>query len=139
MIHQMKKRLDVQLRITGFLLHFLLGITILHAQNHPSLILTKKGVVAMKGALGKAPLFDKALSEAKAMVEAEIKSGIDVPVPKDMSGGYTHERHKQNWFALQKAGVLFQITGDKKYASFHQGYADGLCKTIPHIGIASYQ
>ncbi len=88
------------------------------AQQHPNLVLTQKGVAAIKASLGKAPLFDSALANAKREVNAEIAAGIQVPIPKDMSGGYTHERHKQNWFILQKAGVLFQITGDKKYAAF---------------------
>ncbi|MCL4117492.1 UNVERIFIED_CONTAM: hypothetical protein GTU68_042293 [Idotea baltica] len=44
--------------------------------------------------------------------------GVKVPIPKDMSGGYTHERHKQNFFILQKAGDLYSITGKEKYAKY---------------------
>ena len=86
--------------------------------KHPNLILTKAGVKNIKASLGKAPLFDKALSETIAEVDAEIAMGIDVPIPKDMSGGYTHQRHKKNWFTLQKAGVLYQVTGENKYAVY---------------------
>ncbi|MCL4116256.1 UNVERIFIED_CONTAM: hypothetical protein GTU68_048567 [Idotea baltica] len=35
-----------------------------------------------------------------------------------MAGGYTHERHKRNWFMLLKAGALFQITDEEKYAIY---------------------
>jgi len=86
--------------------------------NHPNLILTKEGVKNIKAALGKVPLFDKALAETITEVDAEIALGIHVPIPKDMSGGYTHQRHKQNWFTLQKAGVLYQVTEENKYAIY---------------------
>ncbi len=90
----------------------------LQAQEHPKLILTKAGVEKMRDELGKVPLFDASLAELKKEVDAEIALGIDTPVPKDYSGGYTHTRHKKNWFALQKAGVLYQILDDEKYAIY---------------------
>lgn len=68
--------------------------------------------------IGSAPLFQEVLKETIREVNAEIAAGIFVPVPKDMAGGYTHERHKRNFFILQKAGNLFQITQDEKYASY---------------------
>ena len=73
------------------------------AQQHPNLILTQKGVAAIKASLGKAPLFDSALAKAKSRSKCRNSLGIQVPVPKDMSGGYTHERHKQNWFIAAKS------------------------------------
>lgn len=88
------------------------------AQEHPSLILTKAGVEKIRAELGKVPLFDASLEQLKKEVDAEIALGIDTPVPKDYSGGYTHTRHKKNWIVLQKAGVLFQILRDEKYAIY---------------------
>ena len=87
-------------------------------QEHPSLILTKKGVEQIKEQLGTVPLFDKTLAIVKAEVDAEILEGIEVPIPKDFSGGYTHERHKRNFLMMQKAGVLYQILDDDKYALY---------------------
>ena len=88
------------------------------SNTHPNLMLTKEGVAKIKASLGKVPLFDKVLADAIAEIDAEIAIGIDVPIPKDMAGGYTHQRHKKNWFVMQKAGVLYQVTGDKKYAVY---------------------
>ena len=88
------------------------------SQEHPNLILTKQGVKDIKSQLGKVPLFDATLAEVKAKVDAEILKGIDVPVPKDMAGGYTHVRHKLNYLTMQEAGVLYQILGDEKYAVY---------------------
>ncbi|WP_291967450.1 alginate lyase family protein [Maribacter sp.] len=88
------------------------------AQEHPSLILTKDGVSKIRAELGNVPLFDASLKKVKEEIDAEIALGIDTPIPKDYSGGYTHVRHKQNMFAMQQAGVLYQILEDEKYAKY---------------------
>ena len=89
-----------------------------YSQEHPNLILTKTGVEKIRASLGEVELFDASLEKAKQEVDAEIARGIEVPVPKDYSGGYSHERHKRNFLILQKAGVLFQILQDEKYANY---------------------
>ena len=88
------------------------------AGDHPKLIMTQDGVQKMRAALGKVPLFDATVAKVKAEVDTEIESGIDVPIPKDFSGGYTHARHKQNFFVMQKAGTLYQILEDERYANY---------------------
>ncbi|MEO0951012.1 MAG: heparinase II/III family protein [Pseudomonadota bacterium] len=90
----------------------------LTANGHPKLVLTRDGVEQIRAALGTVPLFDKSIARARAEVDAEIAAGIDIPVPTDYSGGYTHERHKRNFFAMQKAGVLYQILEDERYARY---------------------
>ncbi|MGH1432856.1 MAG: heparinase II/III domain-containing protein [Lewinella sp.] len=102
--------------ICTLILSFLL-LTSINAQ-HPSLSLTLEGVERIRAGLGSVPLFDEALDKAKQEVDKVLGQPLPVPVPKDMAGGYTHEQHKKNWFLLQKAGVLFQITGEEKYAVF---------------------
>ena len=86
--------------------------------GHPGLILTQKGVNEIRTNLGTIPIFDESLAETKHEIETEIQNGIKVPVPKDYSGGYTHERHKKNYLVMQKAGVLYQILKDETYAKF---------------------
>ncbi|MBW8189845.1 heparinase II/III family protein [Neiella marina] len=90
----------------------------LQAKEHPSLILTKQGVKDIRANLGKLPVFDNAVKQVQAQVDAEIALGIDTPIPKDYSGGYTHERHKLNFVMAQKAGTLYQILQDEKYAKY---------------------
>ncbi|MDJ0761178.1 MAG: alginate lyase family protein [Woeseiaceae bacterium] len=80
--------------------------------------MTKAGVESIRAELGNVPLFDATLANVKAEVDAEIELGIDTPIPKDFSGGYTHERHKRNFVILQKAGALYQILDDETYAVF---------------------
>ncbi|MBU0942690.1 MAG: heparinase II/III family protein [Bacteroidetes bacterium] len=103
------------------------------AQGHPSLVLTKKGVQEIKSRLGKVPLFDASVAEVKKEVDAEIAVGIQVPIPKDFSGGYTHERHKKNFLIAQKAGVLYQILGDKKYAIYVKDMLIAYAKLYPTL------
>ena len=91
---------------------------VVSAADHPRLLLTADGVSVIRSQLGKAPLFDHTLAETQREVDAEIASGIHVPIPVDFSGGYTHERHKRNFFVAEKAGALFQILGDEKYARY---------------------
>jgi len=113
-----------------------------NAQEHPKLILTKAGVEKIRAELGNIPLFDASLAAIKAAVDAEIALGIDTPIPKDYSGGYTHTRHKQNWFTLQKAGVLYQILDDEKYAKYVKDMLmqyEEMYKTLPlHPKTRSY-
>lgn len=103
------------------------------SQMHPSLVLTKKGVEDIKSQLGTVPLFDQTLANTKAEVDAEIELGILVPVPKDFSGGYTHERHKTNFLILEKAGVLFQILDDEKYAIYVRDMLLAYAKLYPTL------
>ena len=91
---------------------------LLQAQQHPNLILTKAGVEKVRKNLGKVPLFDATVQSVKQEVDAEIAFGIDTPIPKDFSGGYTHQRHKINFLTAQKAGALYQILQDDKYAKY---------------------
>ena len=104
------------------------------SQSHPNLILTIDGVNSMRSSIGEVPLFDKSVEAAREEVDAEIKIGIEVPIPKDLAGGYTHERHKANWFIMQKAGVLFQITGDEKYAMYIKDMLLEYANMFPTIG-----
>lgn len=87
-------------------------------KEHPNLLLTKAGVENIRSQLGTVPLFDASVQRAKEMVDTEIALGIDTPIPKDFSGGYTHQRHKRNYQVAQTAGVLFQILQDEQYAQY---------------------
>lgn len=103
-------------------------------QEHPGLIMTKAGVEKIRAELGSVPLFDATLENVKAEVDAEIELGIDTPIPKDLSGGYTHVRHKRNFLIAQQAGVLFQILQDEKYAVYVRDMLfqyEAMYKTLP--------
>ena len=90
----------------------------LQSKEHPKLILTVAGVETIRKSLGQVPLFDASVASTKQQVDIEIALGIDTPIPTDYSGGYTHERHKKNFVIAQKAGALYQILDDDKYAEY---------------------
>ena len=101
--------------------------------NHPNLILTNKSVAEIKLQLGTIPVFDETLKLAKEEVDLEIEKGIDVPIPKDMAGGYTHTQHKLNYATMQKAGVLFQLLDDEKYAIYIRDMLLEYAKMFPTL------
>jgi len=104
-------------------------------QGHPRLTITPSGVSSLQKAIGTVPLFDQSLQMTIAEVNAEIKKGIDVPVPKDEAGGYTHDRHKRNFFIMQKAGALYQILGEAKYALFIKQMLMKYAAMYPTLGL----
>lgn len=87
-------------------------------------------------------LFDQSYQQIKAELDAAIADGIDVPMPKDLAGGYSHEKHKSNFFLLQKAAMLYQLNGDKAYADYIKAvfieYRDLFPKVDKHPAQRSY-
>ena len=102
-------------------------------QEKPNLTLTKEGVQLIKSNQNTASLFEKTLQSVIKEVDAELEIGVQVPVPKDMAGGYTHERHKKNFFILQKAGNLYQITGEEKYAKYIKDHFMAYAEMYPSL------
>ncbi|MCL2650943.1 MAG: alginate lyase family protein [Candidatus Azobacteroides sp.] len=102
-------------------------------------MLTKKGVEEIRNNLGKAPLFDETLSKTKAEIDVLIGQPINVPVPKDAGGGYTHEQHKKNYNDMYKAGILYQLYKDKKYASFVKDMLVEYAKMYPALPLHPVQ
>lgn len=103
-------------------------------QTHPNLILTKSGIDQVREQLDEVPLFTESLKNASEEVESWMAKGPQVPVPKDMAGGYSHEVHKQNFFLAQKAGALYQIKEDEKYASFIKELFMAYAELFPTLG-----
>lgn len=115
-----------------FLIFILLGVSAA-AQNHPNLVLTKASVDEIRSNLGKIALFDESLNDTKTEVDQAILLGINVPIPKDMAGGFTHEQHKKNYTILQKAGVLYQLTQVDKYAIYIKNMLFAYAKMYPTL------
>lgn len=88
---------------------------LLYAQ-HPVTFFTKKEAASVKSALTRYPLLTKSFNEIKNDVDRWIGKDVDVPFPKDPAGGYTHDKHKANYTLLFNSGVLYNLTGEVKYA-----------------------
>ena len=102
-------------------LYYILFFTIIfcssNAQQHPSAFFTKAEAVEVKAGIDKYPLLTKSFNEIKKDVDVYLGKEVDVPLPKDAAGGYTHDRHKNNYTLMFNSGVLYNITGDEKYAT----------------------
>ncbi|MEM9232695.1 MAG: alginate lyase family protein, partial [Pseudomonadota bacterium] len=92
------------------------------AMAQPSLILTENGAELIRAAEERPPLFETAFQEAAQRIERSLSEGLVIPVPKDPGGGYSHERHKENYKIIHDAGILFQLSGDIKYRDHAEAY-----------------
>jgi oligo-alginate lyase len=117
------------------ILLFSLKTLSINAQTHPCLTLTKKGLKEIKANLGKTPLYDKSFEKIKKSVDAEIAKEIIVPIPKELAGGYSHEVHRKNYNTMENAGLLFQITGDEKYAKYLKAILHKYADLYPTLGL----
>lgn len=92
--------------------------------------------VATAAAQAHAQLFSGEIEHARRDVEASIKAGVNVPVPKDPGGGFTHEQHKRNYRVIFEGGQLFRLTGEARYRDHVRdlllAYADLYPKLGPH-------
>lgn len=112
---------EIYMKTKGVLTVILLCLAVvIRAQmtEHPCLLLTKKGVEEIKRQRHSAALFEATLYQTKTQTDLQLMQPIDVPLPKDAGGGYTHEQHKRNYNNMYNAGVLYQLGGDKKYAEY---------------------
>lgn len=95
-----------------------LSVNAQDGRKHPLLVLNTNDISQMRLASTELPYFKAAYTEVRSFVETVMSEAIDVPVPKDAGGGYTHEQHKKNYKAIRDAGMLYQITQDKKYLDY---------------------
>ena len=112
------------------------------SQSHPCLVLTKNGIEKLRDGVTKFPLLQETYKEIKEEVDKAFAEPISVPMPRDLAGGYSHEQHKKNFLVLQKAGVIYQITKDERYAKWIRdvlfAYADLYPKFDRHPAERSY-
>lgn len=90
----------------------------LRAQQHPNIMITRAGADSLRKGCEVYPLLKKTYQEVKAEADRAMSAPINIPVPKDGGGGFTHEQHKRNYQNVMACGIAYQITRDKKYAEY---------------------
>ena len=108
--------------------------TVVHAQDARPALSDGAAFAAMAREGGRYPLFAAEVARMRETVDAAMKDGIRVPVPKDPGGGYTHEQHKRNYMALYGAGLLYRITGERAYADYARDLLLAYAKLYPALG-----
>lgn len=94
----------------------LLFFPVLLQAQHPITFFTKAEAIEVNKSLNKFPLLAKSYSEIKKETDQWLNRDVDVPFPKDPAGGYTHDRHKANYTLMFNSGILYNLTGNIKYA-----------------------
>ncbi|HEX5654563.1 MAG TPA: alginate lyase family protein, partial [Chitinophagaceae bacterium] len=94
----------------------LLLFPLLIGAQHPLTFFTKNEAAEVKTKLLRYPLLNRSFKEIKNEVDAWLTRDVDVPFPKDPAGGYTHDRHKANYTLMFNSGILYNLTGEKRYA-----------------------
>ncbi len=103
-------------------------------KQHPCLLLTPDGVAEMRAALGTNADFDASVAEVIAEADRGLAEPIVVPVPKDGGGGYTHEKHKDNYYVMYYCGIAWQLTGKEAYAQKVVDMLDAYAALYPSLG-----
>ncbi len=81
-----------------------------------------------------APLAAQALERARREIAPYLRELPDVPAPRDPGGGYTHERHKDNYRIIREAGALYAITGERAYANLVRDILMRYAALYPGLG-----
>ncbi|UIJ44012.1 heparinase II/III family protein [Sphingomonas cannabina] len=97
-------------------------------------LLDAQGMAAMAGEGARYPLFAAELRRVRTEVDAAMRRPIDVPVPKDPGGGFTHEQHKRNYTLIYGAGLLYRITGERAYADYARTMLLAYARLYPTLG-----
>ena len=102
------------------------------AQTHPNLILTKAGVEKIRKNLETVPLFDEVLATIQAEVAAEIKIGVQVPIPKDMRAVIPLSATNKNFLFYKKRVTFIKLfKGEKERTRLLRQLSNLTEQTIP--------
>lgn len=103
---------------------------------HPGLLVAASDIESMQSASAEtAPLFVNALDIALKEVDAAMAQALDIPLPVDPGGGYSHERHKKNALLLFQAGQLYTIKKDPRYADWAVDVLLRYAELYPALGL----
>lgn len=130
----MKAKLSYFLPNIVFLLVAVWLVTSIQAA-YPQLVITANDVQDMKIAAQKPGLFRTQYLKEKAAIDKVLNQPLVVPIPKDGGGGYTHERHKKNYSLMYRAGTIYQISGEKKYADYVRDLLLEYSKLYPTLDV----
>ncbi len=112
---------------------------LISTELHPGLFLTPRGVKEIRKSATKYPVFNQSYIEIKQIADKALSSEIVVPIPVDAGGGYTHEKHKNNYYEMNAAGIVYQITGDVRYAAFVKNMLFKYAEMYPKLDLHPVQ
>ena len=102
------------------------------AHNH--LLLSSWGIKEIKQNRNNL-LIKRALDKIQNEVDEAMRLGIRVPEPEGKGAGYSHDQNKKNGYYIYDAGLLYQVTGEKKYAEFAEKLLLKFAAMYPTLGL----
>lgn len=97
---------------------FTLVNMVVFAQEHPSIMLTKKKIGELRKGIERYPMMATSYKTILKSAEKAVARPPMVPAPVDDGGGATHEQHKRNYQDMLSCGIVYQVSGEKKYAQY---------------------
>ena len=107
-------QLNIYMRLLKTFCLLLIGFPLLTEAQHPVTFFTKGEAALVKKDLNRFPILRRSYLDIKREVDQWLTKEIDVPVPKDPAGGYTHDKHKYNYTPIFNSGKLYNLTGELK-------------------------
>ncbi|MFL9845495.1 heparinase II/III domain-containing protein [Flavobacterium rhizosphaerae] len=120
------------------LFFFLILTTVFYAQQQPVLLLSDSDIENIKRHLDDVTLLDNSFQELKQTADYALTNPIDVPLPVDNGGGYTHAKHKQNYRDMYAAAVLWRLTDNVAYSKFVEEMLLKYAAMYPKLPIHPY-
>ncbi len=96
---------------------------------------TVEQVEAMRAAISGSGSFAAEFKTRQAKIDILTQQKINVPLPADAGGGYTHEVHKRNYATIRDAGRLFMLTQNKKYADLVRDMLFAYADMYPNLSL----
>lgn len=104
------------------------------SEPHPRLLLTASDLTEFDTTWRSVPAFSDAVTKTQKKLDAIVNEPLSVPKPVDAGGGYTHETHKRNARLVFDAGMLFQWTGEERYADYARRMLLEYAQMYPTLG-----
>ncbi len=101
--------------------------------QHPVGFYSKVDLNYVKANMEGNALLQQSLETLKNETDPWLDKAVDVPLPKDAAGGYSHEKHKANYLLLFNSGILYSITGKQAYANLVARVLLQYAKLIPGL------
>ena len=81
------------------------------------LLLSKEGAKAINENKSH-PIICEAIDKLEMRLDDVLETAVEVPLPKDPGGGYTHEKHKENYAAVKDAATMYLLSGEVAYLEY---------------------
>ncbi len=130
----MRKSRIYKLILPGLLVLVLLSGKTVSAQQHPLLLLNEEVVAEMRAGVQQYPVWKAMTDSLLAYAGRILTEPVEVPVPKDPAGGYTHTQHKKNAQNLKQLGLAWLITDDTAYAAYAKKIFLAYAGLYPELG-----